>query len=436
MHDLFSLRCDDIEHMSAGAAVETMCAARQAVCRAQAVQVLAIARLSRIRGHTRWVAEEIALELRVSRQEAAALVDTAKALTARMPRLLAAMRQGEIDLRTARKVCEVTAPLSDELCRRVDDRISLRLVGRDAGKIRRIARDAVYAIDPDGYTERAKKRRAQRRVELVHADDGMASLWAYLPAEVASAIYARVDGIARKLKTKDETRTLDQLRADVLADLLLGKHEGLPGVLAQVYVHVPIDAALGITDTGCELVGHGPIPGEIARQIASDPNSVWRKVTCDPVSGTVLDVGRTRYRPPAALDEFVRVRDRECRMPGCRRPAARCDTDHNRDYRRGKNGRTSYRNLNSLCETHHRLKDVPGWDFHLDEQTAELTITTPTGRRHVTRPEPVINPVVNQAGKPAAKPAGNPAARSVKKPDESTKDDKPDDSEGHTDEKS
>ena len=180
----------------------------------------------------------------------------------------------------------------------------------------------MHAIDPDGSNERAQKRRHDRKLELVHGDDGMAALWAYLPAEIASAIYAKVDGIAHKLKTKHEERTLDQLRADVLGDLLLGKHEGLPGVLAQVYVHVPIDAALGITDTGCELSGHGTIPGEIARQIMRDPHSVWRKVTCDPISGAVLDVGRTRYKPPAALDDFVRARDRECRVPGCRRPRA------------------------------------------------------------------------------------------------------------------
>ncbi|WP_052372673.1 DUF222 domain-containing protein [Amycolatopsis taiwanensis] len=336
MYDLFSLCGDDIARMSDHAAVETMTVAREAVCRAEAVQVRAIARLCKVRGDTRWVADEIALELSISRQAAAGLVDAAEVLTTRLPKLLAAMEHGEVDLRTACKVCDVTATLADEQARAVDDRIAGRLAGKDSEKIRRMARDAVCAIDPDGYAERAKKRRKDRRVELIHAEEGMASLWVYLPAEIASAIYAKVDGIARKLNTKDEDRTLDQLRADVLADLALGKHEGLPGVLAQVYIHVPIDAALGIANTGCELEGHGPIPGEIARQIMADPNSVWRKVTCDPVSGAVLDVGRTRYKPPAALDEFVRVRDRTCRAPGCRRPAQRSDIDHHRDYRRGK----------------------------------------------------------------------------------------------------
>ena len=128
-----------------------------------------------------------------------------------------------------------------------------------------------------------------------------------------------------------------------------------------------------------------------------DPHSVWRKVTCDPISGAVLDVGRTRYKPPAALDDFVRARDRECRVPGCRRPAQRCDADHNRDFGRGKNGTTADRNLCCLCRYHHRLKDVDGWDFQLNQETGELTITTPTGRTHTSSPEPILKPLVGKS---------------------------------------
>ncbi|GLY64967.1 DUF222 domain-containing protein [Amycolatopsis taiwanensis] len=176
MYDLFSLCNDDIARMSDHATVETMTVAQKAICRAQAIQVHAIARLGRIRGHTRWVADEVALELSVSRQAATSLVDVAETLTTRLPRLLAAMENGEIDLRTASKVCDVTATLSDEQAREVDEKISGRLTGKDSEKVRRIARDAVCAIDPDGYAQRARRRRKDRRVELVHADEGMASL--------------------------------------------------------------------------------------------------------------------------------------------------------------------------------------------------------------------------------------------------------------------
>ncbi len=59
-------------------------------------------------------------------------------------------------------------------------------------------------------------------MEKQPCEDGMALLGAFLPAESAEAIYRRIDTIARSLKTKDESRTMDALRADALTDLCLG----------------------------------------------------------------------------------------------------------------------------------------------------------------------------------------------------------------------
>ncbi len=47
MHELFSLRGDDIARMADEAVVETMGVAREAICRAQAIQVHTVARLAR-----------------------------------------------------------------------------------------------------------------------------------------------------------------------------------------------------------------------------------------------------------------------------------------------------------------------------------------------------------------------------------------------------
>ena len=83
---------------------------------------------------------------------------------------------------------------------------------------------------------------------------------------------------------------------------------------------------IGADDQPAELVGHGPIPAGLAREIAAD--AVWRRLVTDPLSGTVLDYGRTTYHPPAALADHVRVRDVYCRFPGCRRRAADAELDH------------------------------------------------------------------------------------------------------------
>ena len=93
----------------------------------------------------------------------------------------------------------------------------------------------------------------------------------------------------------------------------------------------------------------------------------------------MLDVGRTRYRPPAALADLVRARDRACTHPGCEIPARRCDIDHLRPWARG--GTTSLDNLTVLCETHHRLKHTPGWSLSRADD-GSLVWRTPSGARY------------------------------------------------------
>ena len=95
---------------------------------------------------------------------------------------------------------------------------------------------------------------------------------------------------------------------------------------ADVHVTVPAATALGLGDQPGELTGHGPIPASMARRLTTAGN--WRRVSVDPDTGTVTDIGRDGYTPSAALADLVRARDRSCRFPGCRHPARRADLDH------------------------------------------------------------------------------------------------------------
>ncbi|WP_024477096.1 DUF222 domain-containing protein, partial [Arthrobacter sp. CAL618] len=73
---------------------------------------------------------------------------------------------------------------------------------------------------PESITLRHRKALQDRRVYLDPAQDGMAWLAAFLPTEQAAGIFHRVDTAARNLQGPDEDRTLTQLRADVLVDVL------------------------------------------------------------------------------------------------------------------------------------------------------------------------------------------------------------------------
>ena len=102
------------------------------------------------------------------------------------------------------------------------------------------------------------------------------------------------------------------------------------------------------------------VPAMTAWALAA--GGTWRRLVTDPASGTVVDVGRTRYRPPAGLADLVRARDRACVFPTCHTPAERCDIDHLTAW--GQGGTTSLDNLATLCEAHHRLKHTPGSGPH------------------------------------------------------------------------
>jgi hypothetical protein len=88
-----------------------------------------------------------------------------------------------------------------------------------------------------------------------------------------------------------------------------------------VQVIIPHPTLNGTAEQPAELVGYGPIPAPLAREIAAD--GVWKRLITDPLSGALLDHGRETYRPPAALADFVRARDVHCRHPICRRREGR-----------------------------------------------------------------------------------------------------------------
>jgi hypothetical protein len=150
----------------------------------------------------------------------------------------------------------------------------------------------------------------------------------------------------------------------------------------------------GLNEEPAELAGHGPIPAWLARTIATEPTSTWNRLIADPDTGQLLSVGRDKYRPPADLDAFIRVRDRECRTNGCHRPSHFCDIDHTQS--RAAGGETSHTNLTGQCQTHNLLKEEPGWRYTTSPD-GTLTITTPSGGVHVSPPpalhEPRTQPV-------------------------------------------
>jgi hypothetical protein len=355
--------------------IEALAAAERLVRWATAAQLAVVGELVRRRGDPQFVADEIAAELRLSRVAAATRLGLAVELE-RLPTVAGGLADGGLDLPKAKAITDAVAVL-DEPARAGVVAEAVERAGRQTvGELRAWLRRAVLAADPDAAEARHRQAVSERRVTLTPVGDGMAELWALLPADAAARAYAAVDAAARASRTPADPRTADQRRADALVDLLTG--QATAPAATRVHVTVPLDTVLGGDRPG-ELAGLGPIPAPMARQAAADGLWRWLATTGD---GVLADSCRRSYRPSAALADLLRGRDQTCRFPGCRQPAHRCDLDHTIPYPAGS---TSPDNLISLCRHHHRLKHAGGWTVH-QHPGGHLTWSSPAGRTYTTSP--------------------------------------------------
>ena len=399
------------------------------------------------------VATEVAMRQAISRQGATRLVRTALQLTGPLQATGEALRRGALDARKADVIAGALEHMPYQVCHDVEDVVLPRAPGRTAPQVAQDVADALIAVDHHEAEARHRSARSRRRVcHPRPLADGMASLYAVLPAADAVALDLALDGAARAAKATGDARTIDQLRADVLAaagaDALTRGGFGLPpdhhpaaparattganasattpatpaaagsrtgatasatmtattdpgaaettpagdgpaaatgpepppppappplpapwfpigqvgGVPVRINVTVPLTTLLGGDQAG-HLDGYGPIDPATARALAL--GGTWKRLVTDPLTGTVLDLGRTRYRPPPDLAELIRLRDRTCFRPGCGARASGCQLDHTIPFARG--GTTSYANLGPGCPTDHPLKT--DGHFHVRQTT-------------------------------------------------------------------
>lgn len=373
------------------------------------------ARASRLRAQTRaayaplgvWAREfaddEVAARLRISRVAASVRIRMGCGLT-RLPTTSAALSTGRIDVNRARVVAEETAPLDRAGAGEVDVAVAGDLDRLSPRQLRASVQRAVVAVDPDQAEQRVERAQAERRVVITPAEDGMADLYARLPALDALAIGAALTAAARSGKARPEPgdeRTMDQRRADALVApfaraLATGVLDGAQqtrlarhrGEFVALQVTVAASTLLGHDDVPAQLAGYGPITAEVARAIA--PDARWRRILTDPVSGAVLDVGADTYRPSVAAQRHVEVRDVLCQHPGCGWPAMRCDLDHVVPFPEGK---TCPDNLTPRCRRHHRFKHSGQTRVERDDSDGSTTWTMPTGHSYRIEPPPLGLPI-------------------------------------------
>lgn len=354
------------------------------------------------------VAAEVGAATRVSDRTVERQIGDAMHLVQVWPAVHAAYREGLIGQGHVRAIVEAGGPLASTEVSAEDralfeERMVAEAQGTTPGRLRRFARRAADAMLSDPLTLRHRAARDDRWVSVHAADDGMATLTAYLPAVLAYGIHDRLVQGANA-RSGDDPRTAGQWQADAFCEALLagidaggGAGAGDLATLTSVHPRVQVTIPVGVLVAGeragdsagdgaggnmgsATLEGGAVIDPEQARWLAGRASS-WQRLFTHPESGEV--VACDSYTPTAAQRRWLLARDQTCRFPGCAAAASRADVDHTVAWADG--GATEIGNLAHLCRRHHTLKHASRWAVE-QPTPGVLRWTSPLGSQYIDEP--------------------------------------------------
>jgi len=170
-----------------------------------------------------FAADELALLLRGQPYQVHCLVARSRRMAAALPTVWEAFRRGEVDADQVRVI--------DRVARRVTETATLAAIDElavDAADTRSPKQLQVWLLrlvvqlEPLAFAHRHRRALAERRVTVVQGADGIGYVTGEVSAADAAAIDALLAASSRALGA-DDPRTDQQRRADLFADLLLGR---------------------------------------------------------------------------------------------------------------------------------------------------------------------------------------------------------------------
>ncbi|MFZ0015630.1 MAG: DUF222 domain-containing protein [Acidimicrobiia bacterium] len=327
-----------------------------------------------------YAADEIRAALTLTRRAAEYRLSFASDLLERLPQVHLMLSEGRIELTKARAFSDGTAHVPDQLARTVVARLAGAAPNLTAGQLRRRIRRLCVSEDPESAAKREKTAREERKLVIEPTVDGTADLHLHgLRLDDARAIGRRVNGHMLSLKREDRSgRTHDQLRADIVRDLLLGDDPTVGG-RGLVDIHIPLSTLDGGSDPA-EIGGLGTVTAETARQIVCGQPNADHQITLVDANGSPTHIYTLSRRETKKIRSHMEALQPTCSFPGCIAPATDCDYDHIQPWVRG--GETSTINGGPKCDHDHELKDH-GWT-HRRADRQDIWVS-PLGHTYVTQ---------------------------------------------------
>jgi Domain of unknown function (DUF222) len=226
--------------------------------------------------------EELAMELITTRADVGARIDAAVDLTTRLPRTLAEMAAGTIDLARASTIAFHTRAMTDADAAHADEVLAAAAPGKRLDQLARKAAALELKLAPEAVAARKTLARHDRRVEARREQSGNASLSGReLDTADVIASKAYIDDIALRLRACGRIEgTLGQLRALALTDLTQGRN--------------PLDRIKPPLATPSESSG----PSESPHEAAPDPA---------PATDSLYDTGQDRPAEPTPLPALINL---------------------------------------------------------------------------------------------------------------------------------
>ncbi len=325
---------------------------------------------------------EVGLLMGITTRAATRRIDAATALTSR-GQVWLALYDGVIDAAQAHKIVALLAEVPDPLREELEAKAIAYAQGHTTSQLHKKLLALTCDNDPD---ETMRKEAVDRRgVEIIKGPHGMDTVVIHCSAEQAEAFMQTLDHRARRPDVPDpydqgEDRTLTQKRADVLTGFL----DDHCVYDIEVNVLIPADMLMGVETRGANLNG-SPCTHALAVHLAWSPDARWTRLVTDPLTGVLMDVGRTKYKIPKHVRDAVRLRDQTCRFPMCDNKAEYTDTDHVIPHRLSNT--TDPSGLEPECRCHHRGKTFGHWTLTTTSTFAmDTTWTGVLGHSYTTRP--------------------------------------------------
>ena len=361
---------------------------------------------------------EVAAALGVSHAKASAQMQLSLTLRDRLPKVAALFIEGKVSYRVVSAIAWQThLVIEDEPVALIDTALAERATTWGRLSDYKLAQAIDFWVDryDPGALRRTRARARSRDLEVGHRDDDSdtTSVWGRLYATDAAVLDRRLMQLAHG-PCDDDPRTIAQRRADALGALAAGADRlactcdnphcpsaGNDGRASHVVIHVVTEASAlhaqpdplmngqiktrdrepdppldgGVKPPAGLILSGGIVPTPLLAELIRSGAKV-REVQ------RPGGAPESRYRPSAALEEFIRIRDLTCRFPGCEESAEFCDIDHTIPYPAGP---THASNLKCLCRKHHLLKTFWGWR---DTQLSDGTVIwkSPTGKTYKTAP--------------------------------------------------